>query len=313
MAPLVILNPAAGRAHDPARVRAALETGLPGAELRTTAAPGEAGRLAREAAAAGRDPLVVAGGDGLLLEVVNGLSPDPGAVRIGLLPLGTGNDVARSLGIPPGLERGLGVIRAGRTLPIDLVRLRPGPPELFVNVAVAGFAGVVAARVGAAAKRSRGPVAYRLAALTALPSLRRYAIAAEVDGEALSLEGHAAVVANGRFLGGGLSLVPEARMDDGLLDLLVIPVLSPHRLAAVVARVLIGKDPGPAAIRRRGRVVRLAMEPALHLGVDGEDVPDPRPGGDPGGERTTGPGSGGEARFRAVAGALRVLVPAGSG
>ena len=118
----IICNPHAGPANGSDSIVKKLES-LAGAVVRLTSASGEAAALARAAVAEGFDTIVAAGGDGTLNEVINGIALEAAQVRVGLIPLGTGNDFARMIALPSSLEECLNVIQAGRTRAIDLVRV----------------------------------------------------------------------------------------------------------------------------------------------------------------------------------------------
>lgn len=299
MRPFVIVNPAAGRA--PGRDRlAALLSRLPDPEVAETRGPGDAARLAARAADEGADPIVVAGGDGLVAEVVNGLAPDPGRVRLALLPTGTGNDFARALGLGAGPEVALEALRSGRVRRVDAARLRaPGPgvdeasARWFVNAAVGGLAGRVARRAHRGRKRRWGALAYRIAALPELLRARAVPTELVLEGvggmERLELSAHAVAVSNGPFAGGGVRVAPAARVDDGWLEVVVVPELGAPELSVAVLRTLAGLGDGGRFLRRRARRVRLAIEGRAWLDADGEDVP------------------GSEATVEVVPGALRVF------
>lgn len=299
MRPFVIVNPAAGRAPGGDRL-AALLSRLPDPEVAETCGPGDAARLAARAADEGADPIVVAGGDGLVAEVVNGLAPDPGRVRLALLPTGTGNDFARALGLGADPETALEALRSGRVRRVDAARLRvagaeadEASPRWFVNAMVGGLAGRVARRAHRGRKRRWGALAYRIAALPEL--LRARAVPTElvlegVEGtERLELSAHAVAVSNGPFAGGGVRVAPAARVDDGWLEVVVVPALGAPELSLAVLRTLAGLGDGGRFLRRRARRVRLAIEGRAWLDADGEDVP------------------GCEATVEVVPGALRVF------
>ena len=135
---LVILNPVAGQ-DDPARVRRQIGGALAvrGAsfDLVETAGAGDAERLAQQAVGLGYGCVVAAGGDGTIAEVITGLAG--GAVPLGIIPLGTGNQLAANLGIPPDVERAVEVAVNGRPRPIDIGQLGNG--RYFALMAGAGW------------------------------------------------------------------------------------------------------------------------------------------------------------------------------
>jgi len=145
----VILNPKAGSAGEAAGLEEVLRR-RPGTSVHRTETAGDAERLAREALAAGAELVVAAGGDGTLNEVVNGLSADFGRARLGLLPLGTGNDFARSIGVPNDLEAALAILNEGKEVrAIDVARADVGDrSRCFLNRSAGGFGCEVIERAG---------------------------------------------------------------------------------------------------------------------------------------------------------------------
>lgn len=192
-----------------------------------TEAPAHATTLARELAAAGTETLVVAGGDGTICEVVQGLH-EAGRGRIAVLPLGTGNDAARTLGLPLDLEGAVRVALGTGRRCVDLMRLSDRVVFNAIGIGLLGSINVNAA----ALKVVRGITAYLAAAAGTLFSYR--AIPVEVMDGRFSYRGGLTILAvhNGPTTGGGFRLAPAAVPDDGILDgCLVGPVSVPGRLS----------------------------------------------------------------------------------
>jgi len=288
----IILNPSAGKARGLDDIVARLAR-LQDAEIRLTTKPGSAARFAKTALKKGRELIVAAGGDGTLNEVVNGLGENSGNARVGLIPLGTGNDFARSIGVPPDIDAAIDLIRAGETRAVDLVRVTSDDVRYFVNVSAGGFSGLVNEKLTTEMKKTWGPLAYLRSAAAALPELRAYRTTLAFDNdESLMLELYNAVVANGRYVAGGMLIAPEASIDDGLLDVILIPKRPAPELALVVAQIALGTHlSSDAIVYRRTAKLTVNSKPGMWFNVDGELV-----GNEP-------------ARFEIVPRALHFIVP----
>lgn len=293
MKTLILANPNAGSLESRSDLEDAV-AGMSDSRVRFTESAGEAERLARESLEEGWDCVVAAGGDGTVHEVANGLADGFGRVRLGVLPLGTGNDLARSLGIPPGLEEAVAVLRQGQTRTLDVIRVRfeDGSERFCLNMATGGFSSLVSQGLDETTKRAWGPLSYFRSAVEAMPELRSFRLELEPEGQApLSLFAYSIAVANGRYVAGGLPAAPEARMDDGLLDVLVIPELSLGQITLLAPQVLTGQHLDSELIRfLRTEKVSVSTEPPFPFNLDGE-----RHGTTP-------------ATFEVVPGALEVIV-----
>jgi YegS/Rv2252/BmrU family lipid kinase len=202
-------------------------------DVATTAARGDATRLVREAVAAGARCIVVVGGDGTLNEAVNGLWREHGArgaaidpdLRFGFVPCGTGTDFARSVGFA-GPGAALEALRTGRERRVDLGRVDyAGGKRLFVNVAGCGLAGDVVRRVDRmqAARLLGARALFLVATLRALAAYRPQPLRLTIDGRGERIDDVATIaVANGGWFGGGMRVAPDARLDDGRFDVVVI-------------------------------------------------------------------------------------------
>jgi len=180
------------------------------------------GHLAKAAAAAPDSLLVVIGGDGTVNEVVNGVAGT--AAEIAVLPNGTGQDFARTHGIPSALDDAVRVVLEGATRRIDLGRVEcEGESRYFANVGSAGMSGSVARRANSMTKRFGGRATFFYALTREFLAWQNTRVALELD-DGVRREGpmHDVIVANGRFHGGGMKLAPEAMQDDGAFDVVTI-------------------------------------------------------------------------------------------
>ncbi|HEY6070607.1 MAG TPA: diacylglycerol kinase family protein, partial [Chthoniobacterales bacterium] len=268
-----IFNPIAGSVTDEARAVAELRRLRP-VELVVTRKRGDAEKISRAAARRGCDYLVVAGGDGTLNEVVNGIARADHPPKIGIAPLGTGNDFARTLELPVSLEENIDILRAGKTRAIDIVRVRSDRIRYFINLAAGGFSGIVRRKMTSGIKRSWGPLAYIRGAAAALPKLHTYQTQILLDGrKEPSLLLYNAVVANGRFAAGGLPIAADADPADALLDVVLIPKRSALEMASLAAEIILGKHcTNSLIIFRRAKKVSIRSRPGMCFNVDGELV-----------------------------------------
>lgn len=269
----VILNPAAGSVSDRDAIVERIKA-LPATELCITSERGSAERLAREAVTGGCDLVIAAGGDGTLNEVVNGVAEKASHVRIGLLPLGTGNDFARTLGLPTDVEKCIELILAARTRTIDLVRVTSDHVRYFVNVSAGGFSGLVNEKLTPEMKETWGPLAYIRGAAAALPEMRAYVTRIALDeSETISETLYNVIVGNGRYVAGGIPVAPEAVPDDGLLDLVLIPKRPAADLALLAPQILLGTHlTSDSVIYRRASRIAVNSKPGMWFNVDGELV-----------------------------------------
>ena len=286
----VIFNPAA-RGNKARHFRHHLDEIGGQSALKATAAPGDARRLAAEAVADGFDLVVAAGGDGTVNEVLNGLGDAPdgfGRARLGVLPLGTVNVFARELKIPLKLERAWEILRRGREMKMDLPRaefLADGKSErrYFVQLAGAGFDARAIELVDWQHKKKVGPLAYVVAGLKALRE-QKPEIAARADQPLLkssgaasarptgqNLSGELVLVGNGRFYGGPIEIFPQAGLNDGLLDVCVVPRVDFPALFRCVPWLLLRRRLPEKIVRRfRAAGFELSAETKAAFELDGE-------------------------------------------
>jgi diacylglycerol kinase (ATP) len=267
----VILNPNAGSVEGIASLRDSLER-LPDTEICVTDHEGHAEELARQAVEMGVPLVVAAGGDGTLNEVLNGLSAGFDRTRLGLLPLGTGNDFARSIGVPDDLEGALAVLRAGRVQKIDVGRTSVGgKSRCFLNMAVGGFSGVVSEKASDAKERW-GPLAYMRGAVDALPELQAFETSIVLNGaERLRVATYNIVISNGRYVAAGIPVAPQAKLDDGLFEVMIAPATTIPKLALLVPQVLLGQHLGSDLLLfRRATRIEIDSQPEMSFNVDGE-------------------------------------------
>jgi diacylglycerol kinase (ATP) len=235
---------------------------------------GAAKAFAAEALRKRCDYIIAAGGDGTLNEVINGVAKRAGDVRIGLMPLGTGNDFARCLNLPSDLDENMEILSAAKTIAIDMVRVTSDRTRYFVNVSAGGFSGAMNEKLTPRIKRTWGPLAYLRGAAAALPQLRAYRTSITFAGRRpLSLALYNVIVANGRYVAGGLPVAPKANPSDGLLDVILVRSRPPSELALLAAKMMMGRHlRSDAIIFRRASKISINSRPGMWFNVDGELV-----------------------------------------
>lgn len=270
----VLLNPDAGRSSPSARLRRALAA-LPDAALRSTRSAEDAARRARAAEEAGCRRLVVVGGDGTLHHVAAALRDPRTGPALGVVPVGTGNDFARALGLPRDPAAAVGIAAEGPVRRVDLIGLRlAGRRGRAVNFVLGGVGGNAARRVTAERKRRWGRLVYLRALAGELGDVRARDLVVEADGAAISSGPHLAVlVANGPTLGNGIPAVPPAELDDGLLDVVAVRGTSAAQVLATLARLAAGRHLGAAGVTwRRAERVTVAGDASTPFNADGEPL-----------------------------------------
>jgi len=241
---------------------------------------------------------VVVGGDGSVNEVVNGLGGSED-VEVAVIPRGTGWDFVRTFDIPRELDAAIDIALSGETREIDLGRATyrtwagEEASSTFANVASAGISGAIAQRANESSKALGGKVSYYWATLAVFFGWQTGEMQVTVDGESRSGRMIDAIICNGRYLGGGMMMCPEAEPDDGLFDVLLIGDVTKRDLAFVLPKTYKGKHlPHPRLELLRGSSVVVESHEPLPIELDGE-----QPGTTP-------------VRFEVVPRALRLRVPA---
>jgi len=235
------------------------------------------GEVAVAAIQDGGNLLVVAGGDGTIHAVLNGLmlaSPHLRRVPVAIVPLGTGNDLSRTLAIPAEPAAIAELLRRGRLRMLDVIQIdTPGRPTRYAaNVITGGFSGKVSSGVTPAQKQFWGPLAYLRGAIGPITARPSYRITLTFDDQPRhELDALNLVIANGRTAAGGFPVAPQANPEDGLLDVVIVPAAPWTDLSIIAARLMEGDyTADEAVLHRRARRIQLHSEPPMPLSIDGE-------------------------------------------
>ncbi len=255
-------------------------------DVRVTWEAGDVRRMVREAIDSRADTVVAGGGDGTINEVVDALIAHQSAASVrnldneatatvgpalGILPLGTANDFARANGIPLDPVAALEQIVDSEPARIDACR---AGERTFINVATGGFGTQVTVETSEDLKRLLGGTAYLLTGLTRFNSI--HSSAGSFRGPDFAWQGKFLVLAvgNGRQAGGGHVLCPRALLNDGLLDVSILPDVELSELSTALGNLLRG---GLAAVEQtvvRAQVpwLEIHSETPLNINLDGEPI-----------------------------------------
>ncbi|GIV18061.1 MAG: diacylglycerol kinase [Armatimonadota bacterium] len=270
---VVVLNPKAGR-YRAIRHKGTLQnllqqmgkhTGLTWRIVQTTG-PGQATELARQAAEEGASVVVAAGGDGTCGEVANGIVGTP--ARLGVLPLGTGNDFARCAGIGENLQIAVETLFTGKPRRIDLGEVAG---RYFINIAGCGLDAAVAQRVNQGFRFLHGTAAYVASLFQTILTFKPVPMLIRVDGEELRLEAFLCTVANTQSYGGGMRIAPYAQIDDGLLDVCIVKAVNKLEFVRIFPRVYSGAHiTHPCFLMHTARRIHVQSTPPVPVLVDGD-------------------------------------------
>jgi diacylglycerol kinase (ATP) len=279
----VVVNPASGGGRAGRRwpkLARELRTAGVAFESVVTGHPGHAVSLVKDAVDQGFRRLLAVGGDGILHEVLNGALGQQRVrasdLLLGAAPLGSGNDWARTHGIPSRAAETARCVAAGRCRPHDLGRL--DFPEVsgegrschFINVAGAGLDAYVLERLPAGVPRRLG---YIVGVLRSLATYVPPEFTVEVDGQASRGRLYLVLLSMTPYCGGGMHVAPAARTDDGLLDVIRVEPLQLPRELSKLRRIYDGRLPEERFAKYAlGQVVRIDATPAVAVQADGQIV-----------------------------------------
>ena len=269
----LIVNPASGQetaiGHLPAINARLREAG--DVDIVLTTGEGDGVEAGRRAALEGYDRVFVAGGDGTLNEVLNGLAQVDGAlgaVVLAVVPLGTGNDFATAIGVPASPEDAVDALLGGAVAPVDVGRVND---RCFLNISAGGFIADVSDAVNPQLKTVLGKLAYLIGGAQVLldyePVAVRIANAPTVSKASLL----AFAVCNSRLIGGGRLIAPHAIVDDGWLDVCLIHAMPTLEFVALLRRVSSGDHVDDDRVTYfRTQQLELAFDRTVRINTDGQ-------------------------------------------
>ncbi|HEU4409524.1 MAG TPA: diacylglycerol kinase family protein [Polyangiaceae bacterium] len=275
----LVVNPASGRNQAADHVEslgARLRDACGPVRVVPTAGPGDAARAAREATAVGARTLFVAGGDGTVNEVVNGLcaaAPSPASrPELGIIPLGTGNDFARSIGIEGEPVEALDGLLEAESHEVDLGVVNG---RVFLNVSAGGLAGETSEAVTPELKTFAGRFAYVLGGVRAYIEHESIDVRYRSSTGGKTLRGRERIsmfaVCNAPTFGGGRVIAPGAKADDGLLEVCLVREAPAFEFAALLAKLAEGKHvDDPHVLWLRAKRLELFFDRMTKINADGE-------------------------------------------
>lgn len=234
-----------------------------------TNGPREATRLAKEQVLQGAELIVAVGGDGTLSEVVNGIVL-AGKCSVGLIPVGTGNDFAKTVNIPLAWMEACRILKANYSKSVDLGLVNG---RYFINIAGIGFDAEVANEINTSFKHFTGLTGYLLAVFKRFLFFKIAKVDIKIDNLSLQKEIILLAIGNATCYGGGIFITPEAKIDDGLFDLCVIEKTTRLDFLVSLPLVLKGKHlKHPKVSIFRGQKIRVESSQKLNVHADGEII-----------------------------------------
>ena len=230
--------------------------------------PGAGSDLAKKAAMDEADVVVAVGGDGTVNEVANGILSSERSLRLAVVPAGSGSDFARTFSLGTNPETVTALIDNGQTRPIDAVSVNG---RWFVNAGEVGLGAAVVKRA-AAWPKWLGPTVYGLALAVELPRFKATPCRVTVDGVTVETSLHNVVIANCRYLGGGMHISPKSLPGDGLLEVLIFAGPKTDAIT-LVPKIYRGRHlPHADVVEMQGARVTVQADWPLPVEGDGEPM-----------------------------------------
>jgi YegS/Rv2252/BmrU family lipid kinase len=246
-----------------------------------TNAAGVAAMLAKKAVNNGYGRIISVGGDGTLYEVLQGLFNKGSLINpnivLGTLPFGTGTDFARSINVSNKIEEAAKRLSRGQVKKIDLglAKLRDHQGKIinryFINMSDVGLGGEVVERVNRSSKFFGGSMTYLLSSLVSFSQYKPRRVKIKADDAEFDLSITSVLVANGRYCGGGMLIAPEAKVDDGLFDIVIIEGLPKWNLITFAPKLYSGKILSSPGVRHlQAKVISIESDQECLVNLDGE-------------------------------------------
>ncbi|MFT8873023.1 MAG: diacylglycerol kinase family lipid kinase [Sporolactobacillus sp.] len=288
----LIYNPSSGRetaGRNIAYILDRLEDAGYEASARATKGKGDAFKAARKAVRRQFDLVIAAGGDGTVNEVVSGLAEQDGRPRLGVLPLGTTNDFARSVGIPRDITKACDILCGGAEMAIDVGKVTFSVPQrlghrvplvpvggkvdhrYFINIAGGGRLTELTYDVPSKLKTMLGQLAYYIKGIEMLPSIRPVEVTIHYDDHVFSGNMMMFLISNTNSVGGFEKLAPDASLSDGRFDLIILKEANLPEFARLVSLATRGEHlKDSKIIYAQASRISVHVDEELQLNIDGE-------------------------------------------
>lgn len=271
---VVVANPAAGHGRAGrliGKVTTALHRLRLTHEIRVSESGPDVERLAREAAEGGAKIVAALGGDGTVSLTANGILGTGAALAA--LPAGTGDDFAKGIGAGK-LDAAVELLANPKTVDLDVIEVTTGADKRsFLNIAGAGFDSEVNETANGMTVKLGATGTYVAALLKTLSRFSPASFTIQVDDERMELDAMLVEVGSGRWTGGGMKVLPDAIMNDGLLDVCIVEALSKPAFLRAFPRVFVGSHTTHPKVRmRRGSRVQVEANRRVLVYADGELV-----------------------------------------
>ena len=266
-----VLNPVAGRGRARQFIKA-IESyektlGIE-YEIAETKFPGHGETLSADACKKGFNHIISVGGDGTLLEVINGVAGED--VCVGIIPCGTGNDFSRSLGLPEKLNEQLKAIHSGKSKRVDLGKANG---KYFINVFSFGIDALITQETQKIKKYLPGTFAYVAATIKILMTYRPVEIHMETDETVFKGEVMLVAFGNGQYYGGGMKITPEASLDSGDFQVCIVKALGKRQFIRLFPKVFGGKHIECVEVETsRAKTIKVESKDRVLLNADGDIV-----------------------------------------
>lgn len=237
---LFIINPVAGHGRGKNLIReitSYMEHHDISYDIKISNRLGNITEITKHACAQNFTDIVVAGGDGSVVEALNGMDLSQ-KIRLGIIPAGTGNDYARVLNLTKEINMALDTIIQGRSKLVDIGLVNG---IKFINVCCCGIDGEIIMDTDRIKKHVRGSTAYIMSTIKNLASYKAKKVIIEIDGVQMKKEIILAAVGKGQYIGGGMQITPTAVLDDGQFEICIVNKLSKIKLLALFPSIFKGE------------------------------------------------------------------------